>query len=119
MTAATNFAAARERVLERRRQQELEARTRAADSCVPAPSSSSLLSSRMLDVLCGRARECTSAGVQPSFRVGQADAELLDDELVELLRAQVGDALKFFGVGHWRGEVVNDMMFLPEYGGDG
>lgn len=57
----------------------------------------------MLDVLCGRARGCTSAGVQPSFRVGQADAELLDDELVELLRAQVGDALKFFGVGHWGG----------------
>ncbi|KAL2023616.1 hypothetical protein VTK56DRAFT_1773 [Thermocarpiscus australiensis] len=40
-------------------------------------------------------------GTRPAFRVGQVDAELLDEELVELLRAQVGDALRYFGgVGH-------------------
>ncbi|GAB7347392.1 hypothetical protein MBLNU459_g4320t1 [Dothideomycetes sp. NU459] len=35
----------------------------------------------------------------PYFRVGQVDAELLDEELLQLLRGQVGDALKYFG-GH-------------------
>lgn len=38
-------------------------------------------------------------GTRPAFRVGQVDAELLDEELLELLRAQVGDGLKLFGVG--------------------
>ena len=36
-------------------------------------------------------------GTRPAFRVGQVDAELLDSELIELLKAQVGDGLKFFG----------------------
>lgn len=44
----------------------------------------------------------------PYFRVGQVDAELLDEELLQLLRGQVGDALKYFG-GHiaddWSSEI--------------
>ncbi|RDA89525.1 hypothetical protein CP533_1516 [Ophiocordyceps camponoti-saundersi (nom. inval.)] len=48
-------------------------------------------------------------GTRPAFRVSQVDAELLDDELVELLRAQVGDALRYFADGHlqddWSAEV--------------
>lgn len=36
-------------------------------------------------------------GTRPAFRVGQVDAELLDEELVGLLREQVGDALKYIG----------------------
>lgn len=36
-------------------------------------------------------------GTRPAFRVGQVDAELLDEELVELLRSQVGDALRYVG----------------------
>ncbi|KAK3341301.1 Pex12 amino terminal region-domain-containing protein [Lasiosphaeria hispida] len=36
-------------------------------------------------------------GTRPAFRVGQVDAELLDEELVELLRGQVGDALRYVG----------------------
>ncbi|KAI4188591.1 MAG: hypothetical protein LQ346_005288 [Caloplaca aetnensis] len=36
-------------------------------------------------------------GTRPAFRVGQVDAELLDEELLELLRGQVGEALKYFG----------------------
>lgn len=44
----------------------------------------------------------------PYFRVGQVDAELLDEELLQLLRGQVGDALKYFG-GHiaddWASEI--------------
>jgi len=38
-------------------------------------------------------------GTRPAFRVGQVDAELLDEELLELLRVQVGEGLKYFGVG--------------------
>jgi peroxin-2 len=48
-------------------------------------------------------------GTRPAFRVGQVDAELLDEELLELLKAQVGEALKYFG-GHiqdeWSAEIL-------------
>ena len=37
-------------------------------------------------------------GTRPAFRVGQVDAELLDEELLALLNGQVGEALKYFGV---------------------
>ena len=37
-------------------------------------------------------------GTRPLFRVGQVDAELLDEELLDLLRGQVGEGLKYFGV---------------------
>jgi peroxin-2 len=37
------------------------------------------------------------SGTRPAFRVGQVDAELLDAELIDLLKSQVGDGLKFFG----------------------
>jgi peroxin-2 len=37
-------------------------------------------------------------GTRPAFRVGQVDAELLDEELLGLMKGQVGDALKYFGV---------------------
>ena len=37
-------------------------------------------------------------GTRPAFRVGQVDAELLDEELLELLKGQVGEALKYYGV---------------------
>lgn len=49
-------------------------------------------------------------GTRPAFRVAQVDAELLDDELLELLRGQVADALKYFGGGHlhddWSAETL-------------
>jgi len=48
-------------------------------------------------------------GTRPAFRVGQVDAELLDEELLELLKGQVGDAFKYFG-NHvnddWREEIM-------------
>jgi peroxin-2 len=48
-------------------------------------------------------------GTQPAFRVGQVDAELLDEELLELLKGRVGEALKYFG-GHiqddWSAEIM-------------
>ncbi|KAL9035974.1 MAG: hypothetical protein Q9214_006340, partial [Letrouitia sp. 1 TL-2023] len=37
-------------------------------------------------------------GTRPANRVGQVDAELLDEELLELLRGQVQQGLKHFGV---------------------
>ena len=37
-------------------------------------------------------------GTRPAFRVGQLDSELLDDELLQLLKGQIGEGLKFFGV---------------------
>ena len=37
-------------------------------------------------------------GTQPAFRVGQVDAEILDEDLLELLKGQVGEALKYYGV---------------------
>ena len=37
-------------------------------------------------------------GTRPAYRVGQLDAELLDEELLELLKGQIGDGLKLFGV---------------------
>ena len=36
-------------------------------------------------------------GNHPSFRVGQVDAELLDEELLSLLVNQVGEGLKLYG----------------------
>ncbi|KAB5549994.1 Pex12 amino terminal region-domain-containing protein [Coniochaeta sp. 2T2.1] len=48
-------------------------------------------------------------GTRPAFRVGQVDAELLDEELVSLLQGQVGDALKYFGgVGGQGGTIKDD-----------
>lgn len=47
-------------------------------------------------------------GTRPAFRVGQVDAELLDEELLGLLKGQVGDALKCFGV--W---ISSRWFFLP------
>jgi peroxin-2 len=37
------------------------------------------------------------SGTRPEFRVGQVDAELLDEELLSLLKTQVGEGLKYFG----------------------
>lgn len=37
-----------------------------------------------------------SEGTKPAVRVGQVDAELLDEELLVLLKAQIADALKYF-----------------------
>jgi len=37
-----------------------------------------------------------SEGTRPTVRVGQVDAELLDEELLGLLKSQIADALKYF-----------------------
>lgn len=48
-------------------------------------------------------------GTSPAFRVGQVDAELLDEELLDLLGKQVGDGLKLFGAHlkeDWAAEIT-------------
>ncbi|KAF2465341.1 uncharacterized protein BDR25DRAFT_306772 [Lindgomyces ingoldianus] len=48
-------------------------------------------------------------GTRPEFRVGQVDAELLDEELLELLKAQAGEGLKYFGshlADAWGAEIL-------------
>ncbi|KAK1149492.1 peroxisome assembly protein (Peroxin-2) [Aspergillus melleus] len=102
--SSTNFAAAQERVLERRRLREAEARARLAEQQRASPVNHPALQrlpyplSRLpqsglslWNAIKGR------EGIRPAFRVGQVDAELLDEELLGLLKGQVGEALKYFG----------------------
>ena len=48
-------------------------------------------------------------GTRPSTRVGQVDAELLDEDLIQLLKGQVGEALKYYGThlqDEWSSEII-------------
>lgn len=103
--SSANFAAAQKRVLERRQRLELEAQTRLREQ-----QRTSRLDSATQDRLPYPLNRLTKSGVlvwdnvkgrdgtKPIFRVGQVDAELLDEELLDLLKGQVGEALKYFGV---------------------
>lgn len=101
--SSTNFAAAQERVLERRRLREAKSRAQLARPSpvnhpavqrLPYPLNALPQSGYSLwNTIKGR------EGGRPAFRVGQVDAELLDEELLGLLKGQVGDALKYYGVG--------------------
>lgn len=114
--SSTNFAAAQERVLERRRQREVEARARHAAQQRASPISPATVQRlpyplnrlpssgwRIWNSIKGR------DGTRPAFRVGQVDAELLDEELLGLMKGQVGDALKYFGVrlNAWRMNILS------------
>ncbi|KKA28789.1 hypothetical protein TD95_002825 [Thielaviopsis punctulata] len=46
------------------------------------------------------------------FRIGQVDAELLDTELVELLRGQVNEGLKYFAGGHLKDDYSAEIGLL-------
>lgn len=101
---ANSFAAAQQRLAARRQAREAEAAARLA-----AQQSASQLRARIAATQSPLARRLGASalslwdtlssreGTRPAFRVGQVDAELLDEELVELLRGQVGDALRYFG----------------------
>ena len=101
--ASPEYTAAQERILARRQLQGIGVQ----------PSSLSRSHSQTFDVLTrlplpfqSLGRQATelwnvvrgTEGTSPDFRVGQVDAELLDEELLELLEGQVGEGLKFFGV---------------------
>lgn len=54
-------------------------------------------------------------GTRPEFRVGQVDAERLDEELLELLKGQVGEGLKYFGshiVDNWTPEILLSLRLI-------
>lgn len=110
-----DFAAAQQRILARR-----AARDAAPTPATPAASSSAL-STATLRALPAPLRSLLASslpfltafqspyGTRPAFRVGQLDAELLDEELLGLLRAQVGDALRLLPGAHleddWSAEI--------------
>lgn len=101
--ASTNFALAQQRLEARRQAREAETQSRIAAQQEESQVNAQI--SRLPFPLGRFARSGVSAwntisgreGTRPVFRVGQVDAELLDEELVELLKAQVGEALKCFG----------------------
>jgi peroxin-2 len=120
-----DFAAAQARILERRaaREASLSAAAQSSrnaaitandslspntTSRLPAPLRSLLLtttfSTRTLFSLAS-----SPYGTNPAFRVGQVDAELLDEALLDLLKKQAGEGLKLFGahlVDDWEAEVL-------------
>lgn len=99
--SSADFAAAQARLAARRQQREAEARARVAElhtahsetvNRLPYPLRSlSHAGLSAWNTISGR------EGTRPAFRVGQVDAELLDEELLELLKGQVGEALKYYG----------------------
>ncbi|KAF6226162.1 hypothetical protein HO133_009028 [Letharia lupina] len=109
-----NFAAAQQRVEERRRLGAVESRTRlesqqnlqALSALTRLPFPLNDLGQRGLeawDAINGR------EGTRPAYRVGQVDAELLDEELHELLKGQVGEGLKYFG-SHIRDDWSSEIL---------
>ena len=96
-----SFAAAQQRILARQHQQELEEQDRLR---VQRSRRASILFQKLpypLNALGNRGLEVWDVvrgreGNRPAFRVGQVDAELLDEELLQLFRSQIGDGLKYF-----------------------
>lgn len=97
------FAAAQQRIIARRQERAAETQSRlesqgahqAANRLSQLPGPFGDLGRRGVqtwDIVKGR------RGTRPAFRVGQVDAELLDNELLSLLKGQAGEALKYFGV---------------------
>lgn len=101
--SSADFTAAQQRVLARQQLRATQAQAH-AESQRSKYASSAL--ARLPFPLGGLARNGVETwdqikgreGTRPAFRVGQVDAELLDEELLELLKGQVGEALKYFGV---------------------
>ncbi|KJZ77388.1 Peroxisomal biogenesis factor 2 [Hirsutella minnesotensis 3608] len=107
----SSFAQAQQRVLARRQAREAQAAARLSTGTTSRSPSDTASSDRLRLQLhrlpfpfnkLGPAWDAVSSreGTRPAFRVAQVDAELLDDELVELLKGQVADALKYFAGGH-------------------
>ena len=114
--SSASFAAAQERVNARRAAREAQSRAQlearrafvqdSPISRLPYPFSrvASPLSTLWLTL-------CSQEGTRPAFRVGQVDAELLDEELLELLKGQVGEALKYYGP-HLRDDWAQEILLI-------
>lgn len=112
---SNDFALAQQRLAARRQAREAEAQSRIAAQQQASRASEQL--SRLPYPLgrLGQAGVTTwdsirgREGTRPAFRVGQVDAELLDEELLSLLKAQVGEALKYYGShlqDDWSAEIM-------------
>ncbi|GJN70311.1 peroxisome assembly protein [Purpureocillium lilacinum] len=108
----SSFLQAQQRVAARRQAREAQAAARLA---AQRESSRAALQLQRLPFPFNRLADAVGAassreGTRPAFRVAQVDAELLDEELVDLLRGQVGDALRYFAGGHlhddWSAEIM-------------
>lgn len=113
--ASSDFALAQQRLATRRQAKEADAQARLVAEQHASQSSNQLnrlpyplsrlgqAGISVWDSINGR------EGTRPAFRVGQVDAELLDEELLDLLKGQVGDALKYFGThlqDDWSAEIM-------------
>jgi len=112
---STDFALAQERITARRRAREAEATTLLAAQQDNSKARQRL--ARLPYPLAGLGRASIATwdsirgreGTRPAFRVGQVDAELLDEELLELLKGQAGEAFKYFGShiqDEWSAEIM-------------
>ena len=97
----TDFAAAQQRILARRAARDSAAAQYRADlnkaraeRFVSLPPS---LRTAVQETLQAWDFVSSPHGTRPDFRVGQVDAELLDEELLGLLKNQAGEGLKLFG----------------------
>ncbi|KAK1254907.1 hypothetical protein MKX08_008902 [Trichoderma sp. CBMAI-0020] len=108
----SSFVQAQQRVAARRQAREAEQRARTAAQREASRVNTQL--QRLPYPLNRLANVWDSASsiesTRPAFRVAQVDAELLDEELLELLKGQVGDALKYYAGGHlkddWSAEIM-------------
>ncbi|TAQ83221.1 hypothetical protein B7494_g8452 [Chlorociboria aeruginascens] len=112
---SSDFLLAQQRLAARRQAREAQAQARtaaprAASRATPQLSSLPFPLGRL-----GRAGVSTwdsikgREGTRPAFRVGQVDAELLDEELLDLLKGQVGEGLKYLGPhiqDDWSAEIM-------------
>ncbi|KAL8705383.1 MAG: hypothetical protein Q9201_001502 [Fulgogasparrea decipioides] len=117
---SVDFVAASKCVADRRQARALESRSRnQARSSEHALKASSHLPFP-LNVWSGRGIDAWDSikgrsGTHPAFRVGQVDAELLDEELLALLKGQTGEALKFFSFhlrDEWSSEILLGLRVL-------
>ena len=112
---ANDFALAQQRLTARREAREVEAQARIAAQQEASRATDQLTRLPFPFGRLGRAGVKTWDGIKgregtrPAFRVGQVDAELLDEELLELLKGQVSEALKYFGThlqDDWSAEIM-------------
>ena len=113
-----DFAAAKERIHARRaaREASILTHSRTADTALE-PAITRLSPAALLAKLPPSIRVCAQQatavlrspyGTRPAFRVGQVDAELLDEELLNLLKNQAGEGFKLFGThvkDDWNAEI--------------
>ena len=110
--ASTDFALAQQRIEARRRLRDAQNQARQAQQSgspirnrLPYPLAElERIGARSWLTLRGR------EGTRPAFRVGQVDAELLDEELLDLLKAQVADALQYLNV---RPPLLKSLIITP------